>query len=60
MTHDDHHEHGMVDVSDGVLLWTVIVNLGLSVFEFAAGVISGTAALGHVEGQPQRKSRLPA
>ena len=45
MGHDHDHSHGTENVSDGVLLWTVIVNLGLSVFEFAAGVISGSVAL---------------
>jgi cobalt-zinc-cadmium efflux system protein len=40
-----HHHHGTEDISDGVLLWTVIVNLGLSVFEFAAGVFAGSVAL---------------
>lgn len=43
MGHD--HSHGTENVSDGVLLWTVIVNLGLSVFEFVAGAISGSVAL---------------
>jgi len=45
MTHKHQHSHGIEDVSDGVLLWTIIVNLGLSVFEFVAGVISGSVAL---------------
>ena len=45
MAHAHNHSHGTEDVSDGVLLWTIIVNLGLSVFEFAAGVISGSVAL---------------
>ena len=45
MAHNHQHSHGTEDVSDGVLLWTIIVNLGLSVFEFAAGVISGSVAL---------------
>lgn len=45
MAHNHNHSHGTEDVSDGVLLWCVIVNLGLSVFEFAAGVISGSVAL---------------
>ena len=39
MGHDHNHSHGTENVSDGVLLWTVIVNLGLSVFEFVAGAI---------------------
>ncbi len=43
MGHD--HSHSTDNVSDGVLLWTVIVNLGLSVFEFVAGAISGSVAL---------------
>ncbi|MDF3129433.1 cation diffusion facilitator family transporter [Kiritimatiellaeota bacterium B1221] len=45
MAHDHNHSHGTGNVSDGVLLWTVIVNLGLSVFEFGAGVVSGSVAL---------------
>ena len=43
MSHN--HDHGTANVSDRVLLWTVVVNLGLSVFEFIAGVISGSVAL---------------
>jgi len=43
MAHE--HSHRSEDVGDGVLLWTVAVNLGLSVFEFIAGLISGSAAL---------------
>jgi cobalt-zinc-cadmium efflux system protein len=35
----------MEDVSEGVLLWTIIINLGLSVFEFGAGGIAGSVAL---------------
>jgi cobalt-zinc-cadmium efflux system protein len=45
MSHKHNHSRGTEDVSDTVLLWTVIVNLGLSVFEFAAGLISGSVAL---------------
>ena len=45
MSHDHQHSHSTEDVSDTVLLWTVIVNLGLSVFEFVAGLISGSVAL---------------
>ena len=45
MAHNHQHSHGTEDVSDVVLLWTIIVNLGLSVFEFVAGVISGSVAL---------------
>jgi cobalt-zinc-cadmium efflux system protein len=45
MAHDHNHSHGTEDVSDGVLLWAIIVNLGLSVFEFIAGLISGSVAL---------------
>ena len=40
-----HHDHGTENVSDNVLLWSVIINLGLSLFEFIAGVISGSVAL---------------
>lgn len=42
---DTGHSHGTENVSDGVLLWTVVVNLGLSVFEFIAGAFSGSVAL---------------
>ncbi|MGC9452389.1 MAG: cation diffusion facilitator family transporter [Oceanipulchritudo sp.] len=45
MSHNHKHSHGTGSVSDRVLLWTVVVNLGLSVFEFVAGVISGSVAL---------------
>lgn len=45
MSHSHDHSHGTENVSDRVLLWTVIVNLGLSVFEFVAGAISGSVAL---------------
>ncbi len=45
MSHNHEHSHGTENVSDRVLLWTVVVNLGLSVFEFAAGLISGSVAL---------------
>ena len=40
-----HHDHGTENVSDNVLLWSVIINLGLSLFEFIAGVIAGSVAL---------------
>ncbi|MFP4260244.1 MAG: cation diffusion facilitator family transporter [Opitutales bacterium] len=39
------HAHATPEVSDSVLLWAVVVNFGLSVFEFIAGVISGSVAL---------------
>jgi len=45
MSHDHPHAHGVEDVPDRVLLWTVLVNIGLSVFEFAAGAVSGSVAL---------------
>lgn len=45
MSHNHDHSHGIENISDGVLLWTVMVNLGLSVFEFVAGAISGSVAL---------------
>jgi cobalt-zinc-cadmium efflux system protein len=45
MAHDPHHSHGSEDVSDGVLLWSIIINLGLSVFEFIAGIVAGSVAL---------------
>jgi cobalt-zinc-cadmium efflux system protein len=45
MAHDHDHSHGVEGVSDGVLLWSVIINVGLSVFEFIAGAISGSVAL---------------
>ena len=51
--HDDHshghghhgHSHGTENVNDGVLLAAVIVNVGLSVFEAAAGLFAGSVAL---------------
>ena len=43
MAHD--HSHGTEQVSDTVLLWTVLINAGLSVFEFIAGAIAGSVAL---------------
>ena len=45
MSHDHHHSHGTENVADGVILWTIIVNSGLSVFEFVAGALSGSVAL---------------
>ncbi|MFO7726017.1 MAG: cation diffusion facilitator family transporter [Oceanipulchritudo sp.] len=39
------HSHGTEDVGDGVLMWTLVINLGLSVFEFIAGIIAGSMAL---------------
>lgn len=46
MSHSHHHhDHGTEDVSDEALFWSVVINLGLSVFEFVAGAISGSVAL---------------
>lgn len=45
MSHDHSHAHGTDDIPDRILLWTVVINLGLSVFEFGAGVIAGSVAL---------------
>lgn len=45
MSRSHQHSHGTEDVSDAVLLWTVVINLGLSVFEFIAGAFSGSVAL---------------
>lgn len=39
------HTHGSEDVSDAALLYSVVINVALSVFEFAAGAISGSVAL---------------
>lgn len=39
------HSHGTEKVSDRLLLGTVFINLGLSVFEFIAGLIAGSTAL---------------
>ena len=39
------HSHGTETISDTLLLWTVIINLGLSIFEFGAGILSGSVAL---------------
>lgn len=43
--HHHHHDHGTKDVSDKALIWAIILNLGLSVFEFLAGLFSGSVAL---------------
>jgi len=40
-----HHDHGTADVSDKALLWAIVINLGLSVFEFLAGIFAGSVAL---------------
>lgn len=45
MAPEHQHSHGTEQVSDGVLLWSVIINSALSVFEFVAGAISGSVAL---------------
>ena len=45
MSHSHDHSYEIQNVSNTVLLWTVVVNLGLSVFEFVAGLISGSVAL---------------
>lgn len=45
MAPEHQHSHGTEQVSDSVLLWTIIFNGGLSVFEFVAGAISGSIAL---------------
>jgi cobalt-zinc-cadmium efflux system protein len=45
MSHNHNHSHSSENVSDSVLLWCIIVNLGLSVFEFVGGVIAGSVAL---------------
>ena len=45
MSHSHNHSYEIENVSNTVLLWTVVVNLGLSVFEFVAGLISGSVAL---------------
>lgn len=45
MSHHHHHGHETREISDKTLLWAVLLNIGLSVFEFAAGVISGSVAL---------------
>lgn len=39
------HSHGIENVNDRVLLWAVMINLGLSIFEFVVGVFSGSVAL---------------
>lgn len=43
MSHDN--SHGTKEISDKVLLWAVVLNVGLSVFEFIAGAIAGSVAL---------------
>lgn len=43
--HHHHHDHGAADVSDKALIWAIALNLGLSVFEFLAGIFAGSVAL---------------
>ncbi|EDY85102.1 cation efflux family protein [Verrucomicrobiia bacterium DG1235] len=47
MSHDHNHSHshGTEEVSDKALFWSLLLNVGLSVFEFAAGIIAGSVAL---------------
>lgn len=46
MAHQHHgHSHDAENVSDKVLLWAILINAGLSIFEFLAGLISGSVAL---------------
>ena len=47
MSHDSshHHDHGAEGVSDRGLLWAVALNLGLTGFEIAAGVVAGSVSL---------------
>jgi len=45
MSHDYNHSHGTEEVSDKALFWSLLLNVGLSVFEFAAGIIAGSVAL---------------
>ena len=45
MASDHQHSHDSEGVSDRVLLWSVVINVALSVFEFAAGAIAGSVAL---------------
>jgi len=40
MSHD--HSHGTGEVSEKALFWSLLLNVGLSVFEFAAGIIAGS------------------
>ncbi|MGE9291527.1 MAG: cation diffusion facilitator family transporter, partial [Puniceicoccales bacterium] len=40
-----HHDHGTSEVNDRTLFWAIVLNLGLSVFEFLAGVFAGSVAL---------------
>ena len=43
--HSHSHSHGTAQISDKGLLWAVILNVALSVFEFIAGAIAGSVAL---------------
>jgi cobalt-zinc-cadmium efflux system protein len=45
MSHGHSHSHGEHEVGDGALLSAVVLNVGLSVFEFIAGAVSGSVAL---------------
>ena len=43
--HHHHHDHGTSEVNDRTLFWAIVLNLGLSVFEFLAGLFAGSVAL---------------
>lgn len=39
------HDHGSKNMSDGRLIWAVIVNIGLTVVQILGGIVSGSLAL---------------
>lgn len=43
MSMNEHHDH--TDVSGSKLFWTIVFNLGITIAEFAGGIISGYLAL---------------
>jgi cobalt-zinc-cadmium efflux system protein len=45
MPHDHHHHHSLPETGDTRVLWAVMVNIGLTVAQIVAGVISGSLAM---------------
>ena len=45
MEHHGHHHHHHADISGGKLLWSVLLNLIITLAQFVGGVVSGSLAL---------------
>ena len=40
-----HHDHGTKDINDRTLLWAIILNVGLSIFQFIGGAFAGSVSV---------------